>query len=231
MTAAAEPGAARPLFRTVTARNVSKIYERRFALHDVSLTLEAGTVTGIAGHNGAGKTTLISVLSTLAVPSRGQLLFDDRPVDAWNRTALRRQIGLLGHRSFLYPDLDGVENLLFFGRLYGFGGAALDARVKAALDAVDMWSARRRRVKHCSRGMVQRLALARVYLQDPLLWLLDEPTTGLDRDTKAGLLELVRGQGARGRIVAVISHEADTLEALCDRVLVLRRGRIEGAEC
>ncbi|GMV39709.1 MAG: hypothetical protein AMXMBFR64_14250 [Myxococcales bacterium] len=212
--------------RSVEARGVSKIYERRFAVHDVSLRLEAGTVTGIAGHNGAGKTTLFSLLSTLVAPSRGQLLFDDVPAGDWDRTALRSRIGLLGHKSFLYPDMDGLENLTFFGRLYGLR-AALDDRVREALEAVDMWGARRRRVKHCSRGMVQRLAFARVLVQDPALWLLDEPTTGLDTDTKARLLHLVAGQRTRGRIVAVISHEADTLAQLSDRMLRLHGGRIE----
>lgn len=222
-----EPAASAPLFRSVEARGVSKIYERRFAVHDVSLRLESGTITGIAGHNGAGKTTLFSLLSTLTAPSRGELLFDDVPVSEWDRTALRSRIGLLGHKSFLYPDMDGLENLTFFGRLYGLRGAVLEQRVREALEAVDMWPARRRRVKHCSRGMVQRVALARVYVQDPVLWLLDEPTTGLDVDTKARLIHVVRSQRARGHIVAVISHEMDTLAALSDRMLQLRGGRVE----
>lgn len=218
---------AHPVFRTVEARGVSKIYERRFAVHDVTVRLDAGTITGIAGHNGAGKTTLFALLSTLTPPSRGELLFDGHPARDWDRTALRRQIGLLGHKSFLYPDMDGLENLTFFGQLYGLRGAALDASVRAALDATDMWTARHRRVKHCSRGMVQRLALARVYVQDPVLWLLDEPTTGLDVDTKARLLDVIRAQRERGRIVAVISHETDTLAAVADRMLRLRAGRLE----
>jgi heme exporter protein A len=226
-SAAAQQSASEPLFTSVTARKISKIYERRFAVHEASLQLDAGSITGIAGHNGAGKTTLLSLLSTLTAPSRGELLFDDIPVSRWNRTVLRREIGLLGHHSFLYPDMDGEENLRFFGQLYGFRDGDLERRVREALEAVDMWSARRRRVKHCSRGMVQRVALARVYVQDPMLWLLDEPTTGLDTDTKGRLLDVVRAQRDRGRIVAVISHERDTLAALSDRMLVLRRGRIE----
>ena len=219
--------AAAPLFRSVEARGVSKIYERRFAVHDVSVRLESGTITGIAGHNGAGKTTLFGLLSTLTAPSRGELLFDGVPAREWDRTALRSKIGLLGHKSFLYPDMDGLENLTFFGQLYGLRGEALERSVRDALEAVDMWTARHRRVKHCSRGMVQRVALARVYVQDPVLWLLDEPTTGLDADTKARLLEVVRGQRTRGHIVAVISHESDTLTAVADRMLRLRGGRLE----
>ncbi|NUN16369.1 MAG: ABC transporter ATP-binding protein [Myxococcales bacterium] len=215
-------------FHEVQAVDVSKIYDRIVALRRVNFKATAGTITGIVGPNGAGKSTLFHILSTLVAPSSGRVLFDGSDVSAWQpRSALRGQIGMLGHQSFLYPDMTGEENLTFFGTLFGIGRADLPDAVKRVLECVRMDHAKTRRVKHCSRGMTQRLAFARVLLQDPTLWLLDEPTTGLDVDTRAAMLDIISSQKVNKRIVVVISHDPEALHVVADRVLRLDRGRID----
>jgi ABC-type multidrug transport system ATPase subunit len=217
-------------FDSVEARDVSVAYGRTFALRRVSVECAAGTATGLQGPNGAGKTTLFHVLATLLRPTSGSVLYGGRPARAWpDLQVLRARIGMLGHQSLLYTDLSGEENLAFFGRLYGVGRGELGARVDHALELVGMSHARTRAVKHCSRGMVQRLAFARVLVQDPQLWLLDEPATGMDEATRDRLVAMIRDARDRGRILLVISHERAFLEAACDRILPLERGRI-GAE-
>lgn len=217
-----------PPFHEVQAVDISKTYDRVVALRRVNFRATAGTVTGIVGPNGAGKSTLFQILSTLVAPSAGRVLFDGADVSMWQpRSALRGNIGMLGHQSFLYPDMTGEENLVFFGTLFGIDRASLPGQVSRVLDLVRMDHAKTRRVKHCSRGMAQRLAFARVLLQDPTLWLLDEPTTGLDVDTRAAMLDIIASQKANKRIVVVISHDPDALTVVADRVLRLVRGRID----
>jgi heme exporter protein A len=193
----------------------------------VDLELDAGTVTGLMGPNGAGKSTLLGILSTLMAPSRGEIALGRHVIrDGRAPSALRARIGYLGHTSGLYDDLSALENLAFFARLAGVGEDAVESRAAQALRSVGLERFGDRRVKHYSRGMVQRLALGRLIVVGPRLWLLDEPTTGLDESSVEALERLLQDRKEAEDIVLVVSHDAPFLARVSDRIVQLANGRI-----
>lgn len=215
-------------FDSLTFSAVTRTYGRRRALHDVSLTCQAGEVVALLGPNGAGKSTLLAIAATLLEPTSGQVRFGGATPRAAG-AALRARIGLLAHDLYLYPELSAAENLAFFGRLYRLRDVA--ERVERALDAASLTDRRDDPVAGFSRGMRQRLAIERALLHDPRLVLLDEPFTGLDDRSVGALLDRVRALRAAGRIVLLTTHDVETAELVADRAILLRRGRtapIEG---
>lgn len=209
------------LGRVRTVR-LGRAYDAHYALVGLSSEFPGGTVTALLGPNGAGKSTLIGILSTLQRATEGEVFFDDVRVTE-PPPAVRGRIGYVGHRTMLYAPLSARENLRFFGRLYGVED--LEARAAALLARVGLGRDADRPVSGFSRGMAQRLALARAVLPAPDLLLLDEPFTGLDQEGLAMASALVAEQRARGAVVVLASHDLAITETLSDRVLVLRRGR------
>jgi heme exporter protein A len=210
-------------FERLVVDDVSRHFGRRRALNRISLTCHAGEVVGLLGPNGAGKSTLLSILSTLVAPSTGEVRYGDRTAHEAG-PALRARLGLLGHDLYLYPELTGKENLLFFARLYGMPHPA-DA-VAEALTRANLADRADDAVSGFSRGMRQRLALERALLHRPRLLLLDEPVTGLDDASGQMLIARLRGLRDEGGIVVVATHDLDLAEGLLDRVAVLRDGRL-----
>lgn len=219
-------------FSRVELRGVGRRYGRSAALRGVDLALDAGTVTGLMGPNGAGKSTLLGILSTLMAPTRGEIALGSHVVRGGNApAALRARIGYLSHASGLYDDMSAPENLALFARLMGVSEDEVEVRAAEALQVVGLAGIGERRVKHFSRGMVQRLALGRLIVGRPRLWLLDEPTTGLDEASVGALEALLSERRAAGDIVLVVSHDAPFLTRVSDRVVRLENGRVvpEGA--
>jgi heme ABC exporter ATP-binding subunit CcmA len=210
-------------FERLTVHGVSRHYGRQRALSRVSLTAAAGEIIGLLGPNGAGKSTLLGVLATLIAPSRGKVLYGERPARELG-AALRRRLGYLSHDLQLYPELTAGENLEFFARLYGDANPA--ERVAAALAQARLAERAADRVAGFSRGMRQRLALERALLHEPRLVLLDEPFTGLDERSVGDFVARLRGLRATGRIVLLATHDLDIVDDLLDRAVVLRAGRI-----
>ena len=226
MTAAAvvaEP--ARSAIDRVIIRGVTKRFGQERALANVTLELTGGKVCALLGHNGAGKSTLLGVLSTLVQATSGTVEYKagDRVLD--RDGALRREIGLLAHASLCYGELSAIENLLFFARLYD---VSLDERGAAErLSEVGLVaSAHHRAARTYSRGMWQRLALARALLSGPSMVLLDEPFTGLDRGGALALGQSLGELRARGALVVVVTHDLEAIAALTDHVVILRRGAV-----
>jgi heme exporter protein A len=206
----------------VEIQKVAKRYGSERALAGVTLELRAGSMCALLGHNGAGKTTLLGVLSTLVRPSAGAVTYRSagKAVDGED---VRGQIGLLAHQSLCYAELSAIENLELFAGLYGVDGSA--AAIKAVLDRVGLEErARGRAARTYSRGMVQRLALARALLTKPSLLLLDEPFTGLDRGGALSLGEQLGELKASGAIVVVVTHDLEAIAGRCDHIAILRRG-------
>jgi heme exporter protein A len=198
--------------------DLTRHYGERTALGDVSLTLARGQTLVVLGPNGAGKTTLLRVLATLLRPHAGsaRVLGNSLPDAAW---AVRGQVGLLGHEPLLYRELSARENLDYHARLHGVA----PARVEELLDAVGIAGRAREPVRTLSRGMTQRVAVARAVLHDPELLLLDEPRANLD-PAGAELLEpLIGAPCARTRVLC--SHDPAADLAGADLVLGLRAGR------
>lgn len=209
------------MLERVEIKKVGKRFGLERALADVSLSLRATSMCALLGHNGAGKSTLLGILSTLVRPSHGTVGYFTGKGEVVGADA-RREIGLLAHASLCYGELSAIENLELVGGLYDL---PIDA--KAALDRVGLDpKARDRAARTYSRGMIQRLALARALLTKPSLVLLDEPFTGLDRE---GALALGAELGAlrdAGAIVVVVTHDLEAIAGRADHVAVLRRGKL-----
>jgi heme exporter protein A len=193
-------------------------YGEREALSDVSLSLAAGQTLVVFGPNGAGKTTLLRVLSTLLRPHSGEVTVLDRrlPEDAW---AVRGRVGLLGHEPLLYRELTARENLRFHARLH----AVSEQRVEELLGAVALTDRADEPLKTLSRGMVQRVAVARATLHDPELLLLDEPRANLDPAASELVEPLIGASTIRTRVIS--SHDPIGGLSEADLVLGLRDGR------
>ncbi len=214
-------------FDTLTIRDVSRHFGRRRALNRVSLTCHAGQIVGLLGPNGAGKSTLLGILSTLLVPSSGDVLYGTTTAHDGG-AALRGRIGVLGHDLYLYPELTARENLAFFAQLYDLPSPKV--RVERALVDANLADRGNDLVSGFSRGMRQRLALERALLHDPRLLLLDEPFTGLDDASGQALVTRLAGLKAAGAIVMAATHDLDLADGLLDRAAVLRDGRLLGVE-
>jgi heme exporter protein A len=211
----------------VRVAGVGKRYGHQRALAGVDLELRAASLTALLGPNGAGKTSLLGILSTLIRPTTGTVEYFDGAHVRVPDDALRRDIGVLAHASLCYGELTAVENLEFFADLYGVGAG----RVTELLDQVGLDAkARLRPARTYSRGMVQRLALARALLARPSLLLLDEPFTGLDRGGIAALAVSLAAAKTAGAMVLVVTHDLEAIGGLADHVAVLRRGQLAHEE-
>ena len=211
----------RVAIRSVRIDKVGKRYGTERALAAVSLEFRAGSMCALLGHNGAGKTTLLGIVSTLVRPTAGAVTYwqDDRAITGAD---VRREIGLLAHASLIYAELSAIENLELVAGLYG-----ISADISAILDQVGLDKrARERAARTYSRGMVQRLALARALLTKPSLLLLDEPFTGLDRDGALALGAQLGELKAAGTIVVVVTHDLEAIAGRTDHVAILRRGQL-----
>jgi ABC-2 type transport system ATP-binding protein len=200
------------------------------ALDGLSLQVGEGQIVGLLGPNGAGKTTAVSILSTLMRPSAGQLTVMGRGV-ADHLRPIRQVVGLAPQEIALYESLTVRENLHYFGRMYGLKGGALKARVADCLAAVGLAAQADRPVAVFSGGMKRRANLAAAIVHAPRLLFLDEPTVGVDAQSRALIMDLLRGLQRDGTAMVYTTHYMEEVEALCDRVVIMDAGRIiaEGA--
>jgi ABC-2 type transport system ATP-binding protein len=199
---------------------------RTEALRGVDLEVPRGHIFGLLGPNGAGKTTLTKVLSTLLLPTSGKAEVLGLDVSR-SAPEIRSRIGLvLGGERGLYNRVNGRENLRYFADLYGIDAAGREARISDLLARVGLADSADRRVEEYSRGMKQKLHLARGLLHDPEILFLDEPTIGLDPKSAREMRKLIRGLLAAGMTIFLTTHYMFEAEELCDRIAVLSRGRI-----
>jgi heme exporter protein A len=206
------------------ARNITKRFGYLPVLKGVDLTLRSGELVLLLGPNGAGKTTFTRVAATLTRPSGGQLLLDGAPLGSRGQERLRRRLGYLSHQTFLYGHLTARENLEFFGGLYGVGDTGV--RIPDLLEQMGLSRAANRLAGTFSRGMQQRLSLARVLLTDPDLLVLDEPYTGLDPQGTETLTSVLAGLKAAHRALLLVTHELEACLPIADRVAILVKGRV-----
>ena len=204
-------------------RAVGKIYGVRRALADVSARFEPGRVAAVLGPNGAGKSTLLGILATLLAPASGEVRWGDETLS--RGSPLRARIGYVGHDPGLYGDLTAEENLRLFAGLHGRDHGP--TRARTLLERVGLADAAPDvAVRGFSRGMLQRLALARALAHDPDLLLFDEPSAALDPAGAAWLGAELLAERAAGRIVVLVTHDLDAAAAVADQVVILRRGRV-----
>lgn len=215
---------------TLTISSVSHTYRgaREAALNSVSLTVPAGGVFGLLGPNGAGKTTLISLICGLIESEQGHITLDDEPL-ALVRAADPARIALVPQDYAFYPMLSVVENLRFFGGALGLSGARLRQRCDAAIAFTRLEQVTGKLAETLSGGLRRRLNLAIGLLGEPRLLLLDEPTVGVDPQSRHFLLDAIAGLPASGTTVIYTSHYMEEVEAICQRLAIIDQGRLLAA--
>jgi heme exporter protein A len=200
---------------------VWKYYGDFPALREIAFRVIPGSTVALLGRNGAGKTTLLRILAGLSKPSRGEVTINGMSV---REEATRRRIGVLGHGISLYEELSAAENLRLFAKLYGVANA--EQRVDEMLERTGLDRVRDGLAREFSRGMRQRLAVARVFLHDPEILILDEPFTALDDRAIAVLQSLLNEMHARGRTIVMSTHLLREALELATHVAMLQRGQI-----
>ncbi len=202
---------------------LTKAYGLQPVLRKIDLSIERGEFVALLGANGSGKSTLLRLLCALSKPTAGTL-----KVGGWElpkeAAAVRSQIGLVSHKSLVYDNLTANENLLFFARIYGLDD--IDGRIKRGLERVGLGKRGGDLVRTYSRGMLQRLSIARALLHDPDVLLLDEPYTGLDQDASGILDNLLQQAHGDGKTIVMVTHELDRAQRLAQRAIIISRGTI-----
>ena len=211
---------AKPLIEVVGLR---KAFGRHRVLKGLDLSIDAGESVVLFGPNGAGKTTFLRILATLSKPTSGTVRISGVDIND-NPEGIRQYLGLVTHAPLLYGDLSAQENLQFYGRLYGIEQP--EKRIQELLERVGLRHRRNDLVRTFSRGMVQRMAIARALLHNPPILLLDEPDTGLDPQAAEMMTDFLREIGGSQRTVLMTTHHLERGLELADRVLILQGGRI-----
>ena len=209
----------------IKIQHVSKRYRNVNALQDFSLEIPRGTIYGLIGPNGAGKTTLMRILAALIAPSRGQVWFDNKEVTR-TPTVIQRKVGYMPDFFGVYPDLTSAEYLEFYAGIHGIPRSKRAAIVKDLLELVELSSKRDALVEGLSRGMKQRLCLARALVHDPEILILDEPASGLDPRARVELRELVRTLQSLGKTVIISSHILLELAEMCTNIAIMQAGHL-----
>jgi ABC-2 type transport system ATP-binding protein len=208
---------------TLHATHLGRRFGERWAVRDVSLDVRRGEVLGLLGPNGAGKTTTVRMLTALIEPSEGTAMIDgfdvrERPDD------VRARVGILTETPGLYDRLSARANLDFFGRLYGLDQAARERAIERWLRLFDLWERRDDVAGTFSKGMRQKLAIARALLHDPAVVFLDEPTAALDPEAAFVVRDAIEQLRRAGRTIVLATHNLDEADRLCDRIAFVRGG-------
>jgi ABC-2 type transport system ATP-binding protein len=206
-------------------KNLRKTFGPLVAVDDVTFAVEPGELVGLLGPNGAGKTTTVSMIAGLLSPDRGDVLVAGRRLEG-DTDQSKRRIGLVPQDLALYEELSARANLRFFGALYGLSGAALNKAIEAALELVGLADRTSDRVKTFSGGMKRRLNLAAGLLHDPDILLLDEPTVGVDPQSRNAIFDNLEVLKGRGKALLYTTHYMEEAERLADRIVVIDHGKV-----
>lgn len=204
-------------------------YGERIAVNSASLTCRRGEILGLLGPNGAGKTTLLSCVAGLLSDFEGSLTFDGKAFRPADEPTSRARLGLVPQELALYADLTARENLQFFARMQGVAAAEVEGAVRGGLELAGLLDRANDRVATYSGGMKRRLNLAVGDLHQPELLLLDEPTTGVDPQSRNHLFDCLLALRERGRTMIYTSHYMEEVQRLCDRIVVMHDGEVIGA--
>lgn len=207
----------------IAVEKLDKTFGARWALRGVTFTVTQGEIVALVGPNGAGKTTLLRIIGTLSRPNAGRIHIGKIPL-AEHPNSARGAIGFVGHQTFMYDDLTGWENLTFYARLYDLPN--ISTRVRQVAARVGIENRLSDVTRTLSRGLQQRLTIARMLLHEPAVLLLDEPYTGLDK-VAADLLDQIMADAKKeGRAVLFSTHDLERGLAICDRAIIMKAGRV-----
>jgi len=207
------------------AENLHKSFNEHKAVNGVSFTIEKGEIFGLLGPNGAGKTTTIRILSTVLEPDRGDVTIGGHSI--WHEAdAVRGLIGVCPQELALYANLSAMDNLVFFGRMVGLGGKEAQAQAMAHLELMGLVDRARGKVDKFSGGMKRRVNLAIALMGHPELLFLDEPTVGIDPQSRNNIYETIEGLQQKGMTILYTTHYMEEANRLCDRVAIMDGGQI-----
>ncbi len=209
----------------LVVEHLHKTFDSLKAVNDVSFTVSAGEIFGLLGPNGAGKTTTINMICSLLPADSGSITINNIPITAQN-SALRNRMGVVPQDIALYEELNALDNLVFWGKLYGLSDPDLKNRTSALLTKVGLMERSKEPVSRYSGGMKRRLNLAIGLLHEPDLLLLDEPTVGIDPQARHQMLDLIRETADNGTAILYTTHYMDEAEQLCDRLAIMDHGHI-----
>lgn len=210
----------------ISVENLEKHFKDKLVLNKINFHVSQGEVVGLLGENGAGKTTLLRLMSTLLVPTNGKIKIQGLDT-VKQQQEVRRKIGILfGGETGLYQRLTARENIYYFGRLHSIPNKEMEGKLLELARYFSFESFLDQKVGGFSRGMLQKVAIARSLIHDPDLILLDEPTTGLDVTSAHGVRKLISDLKEKGKTVIFSSHIMEEVTKLCDRVIILHNGRI-----
>jgi len=209
----------------VHLRNVVKRYGHKLSVDHLTLSIEQGEIFGLLGPNGAGKSTTIKMICGLLRCDQGEIEVDGEPVSR-HPLSVKAKIGIVPQEIALYEQLTAAENLRFFGRLYGLRGKRLQERVEEALEFTGLTGSRNERPAALSGGMKRRLNIACAIVHQPKLIIMDEPTVGIDPQSRNHILESVRELNRRGATIIYTSHYMEEVEAIGTRIGILDHGRL-----
>ncbi len=212
---------------TLAATGLSKSYKNRAAVADLSLTLKPGEIVGLLGPNGAGKSTTIGMLCGIIAPDRGEVLLDGKSLYETEHNAnLKRRIGVVPQDIALFEELSAQVNLEIFGALYGLSGATLTTQIESALALVGLQDRARDKPATFSGGMKRRLNIAAALIHDPDIILLDEPTVGIDPQSRNAIFDNLETLKARGKALIYSTHYMEEAERLCDHIVIMDHGKV-----
>ncbi|WP_339261212.1 ABC transporter ATP-binding protein [Lysinibacillus sp. FSL K6-3209] len=206
----------------IDVQHLNKVFNRETALQDVSFTIKKGEIFGFLGPSGSGKTTTIKILTAQTEKTAGDVSLFNRPVSEMKSSQNRQRFGILTDNSGLYTRLSIEENLLLYSSLYQLTNSA----VKEALDFVNLYAERKKKISQLSKGMIQRVTLARAIMHKPELLFLDEPTSALDPVNTQHIYNGLRKLNELGTTIFLTTHDMSEAEILCDRVAFLHQGKI-----
>jgi len=209
----------------IEIRGLVKAYGFLPVLKGLDLDIQRGQFVALLGPNGSGKSTLLRLLPGLSKPTDGTIRVGGWAIPG-EAAAVRSQIGMVSHKTLLYENLTALENLVFFGQLYDLSPEAVHTRAATLLERVGLYKRRDSLVRTFSRGMQQRLSIARALLHEPHVLLFDEPYTGLDQDAGGILDDLFSEAHAEGHTIIIATHQLERAGRLCDRAVIVSRGRI-----
>ena len=208
----------------IDARDLTKVYSRIPALDTVSFHIEEGLIVGVIGHNGAGKTTLLKILSGLVSPTSGQLSINGIDVIR-DPDGIKAGLGYLSEESRLYETMTVDDYLNFFGEIYGLDARTIEERRDHLLKALSL-EPNGKKIGEFSKGMKRKAAIARSLIHDPAVLIYDEPTSGLDPMTSRYIAGFLRDLRDRKKTIVLSAHNLFQVESICDRVMILRRGKM-----
>lgn len=211
----------------IRLKDVMKRYDSKLAVDNVTMTIEKGGIFGLLGPNGAGKSTTIKMMTGLLKPTSGEITIDGYDIKK-DALAVKAMMGLVPQDLAIYENLSAGENVEYFGSLYGLKGKGLKERAKEALDFVGLYEKCKEKPKKFSGGMKRRLNIACSIVHQPKIIIMDEPTVGIDPQSRTHILESVKELNRRGSTIIYTSHYMEEVEAICDRVGIIDHGKLIG---